>query len=261
VAQRAAASAQVFVDEGALSGGGAGASGGEPVTVSAEDRHHLSRVLRLSDGEQVVATDGRGHWCMCEYRGGALVPTTDVLFEDRLTPSLTVAFAPPKGDRTEWAVQKLTELGVDTIVPLLADRSVVRWDGSRAERALERLRRVAASAAAQCRRVWLPEIGEVQTVPDLAESVGTGGLASPGGLALAELGGDPPGLDRPVVAVGPEGGWSDAELELGLPTVGLGTQVLRSETAVMTAGAFLAGLRAGTVLGARDGSSDDTRPR
>ena len=71
--------------------------------------------------------------------------------EPAAVPALTVAFAPVKGERPEWVVQKLTELGIDRIVPLVSERSVVRWSGARGKATVERLRRVAREAAAQCR--------------------------------------------------------------------------------------------------------------
>jgi 16S rRNA (uracil1498-N3)-methyltransferase len=79
-----------------------------------------------------------------------------------------------------------------------------------------------------------------------AESFRAGGA----GLALAERGGEPPSLERPVLAVGPEGGWSDAERELAPATVTLGDAVLRTETAAVAAGTLLAGLRSALVRGA-----------
>ena len=106
--------------------------------------------------------------------------------EPAADPPVTVAFAPPKGDRPEWAVQKLTELGVDRIVPLVAARSVVRWTGDRAAAPVERLRRVAREAAMQSRRAWLPVVEEPSSFAAVA--------ARPG-AALAVAGGDPPSLD------------------------------------------------------------------
>ncbi len=258
---RAAAAAQVFVDDL-----------GDPVPDPGA-RHHLARVLRLRPGETVVASDGVGRWRSCRYRparrgGGSGPGVASVLeaagpveVEPRLSPRLTVAFAPAKGDRPEWVVQKLTELGIDRIVPLSAERSVVRWEGDRADRAVERLRRVALEAAAQSRRVWLPEVSDLIGVADLAkaeasaaegegaEPAGTEGVpgAATGGLVLAQLGGPPPRPWQRTVAVGPEGGWAPAELGLGLPCVGLGTGVLRSETAALVAAAALSLLRAATV--------------
>jgi 16S rRNA (uracil1498-N3)-methyltransferase len=235
VAVRAAAATQVFVTDVAI-----------PVLDPAA-HHHLARVLRLVDGESVVAADGRGHWRLCAFvrragdPAGTLEVTGPVNFEPPPAPALTVAFAPAKGERPEWVVQKLTELGVDRIVPIHSDHSVVRWAGARAERSVARLRTVAEQAAAQCRRVWLPEVTELDTLVGLA--------ARPGGVALAQLGGAPPSLERPAVAVGPEGGWSAEELAGDLPRVSAGPGVLRSETAAVAVGALLGALRAGTVVG------------
>jgi 16S rRNA (uracil1498-N3)-methyltransferase len=139
-------------------------------------------------------------------------------------------------------VQKLTEIGVDRIVPLAAARSVVRWPAGGAQ--LGRLRRVAREAAVQSRRTWLPVVDDVAAFERLA--------AEPG-AALAHPGGRPPTLDRPVVLVGPEGGWDDAELAGGRSLVGLGPRVLRTETAAVVAGTLLCALRAGTVSGADSG--------
>jgi 16S rRNA (uracil1498-N3)-methyltransferase len=167
-----------------------------------------------------------------------------VQFEARAEPGLTVAFAPVKGERPEWVVQKLTELGIDRIVPLLSERTVVRWSGARGKATVERLRRVAREAAAQCRRVWLPDVSDTMRFDELHT------LGGPDEVVLAQLSGDPPTVAQHVVAVGPEGGWSTEELASGLPTVGFGLSVLRAETAAVTAGALLASLRTGTVAAA-----------
>jgi 16S rRNA (uracil1498-N3)-methyltransferase len=243
IAVRAAAAAQVFVDDPSRP------------QLSEEDAHHLGRVLRLRAGEEVIVSDGAGHWARTTWTGfesGGLAPldgTTDagpgadgcVQFEPAPTPALTVAFAPTKGERPEWVVQKLTELGIDRIVPLVSARSVVRWSGHRGLTAVARLRRVAREAAGQCRRVWLPEIGDVLPFDALA------GLGAPGEVVLAQLSGDRPTAAQRVVAVGPEGGWGGEELSSGLPTVGFGLSVLRAETAAVTAGALMVSLRTGTV--------------
>ena len=98
--------------------------------------------------------------------------------------ALTVAFAPVKGERPEWVVQKLTELGIDRIVPLRSERSVVRWTGARGQASVEKLRRVAREAAAQCRRVWLPEVSDTVAFADLPAS----GRARRGRPGAAERG-------------------------------------------------------------------------
>jgi 16S rRNA (uracil1498-N3)-methyltransferase len=238
---RAAAAAQVFVDNPSLP------------YLSSDDAHHLSRVLRLRAGEEVIVGDGAGRWARTHWTRddkGVLEPVRgapgpggdgSVQFEAASRAGLTVAFAPTKGERPEWVVQKLTEVGIDRIVPLISERSVVRWEGERGDNAVARLRRVAREAAAQCRRVWLPEITGVTAFADVA------GLAGPGQVVLAQLSGDRPRAGHTVVAVGPEGGWSADELASGLPTVGFGLSVLRAETAAVMAGALMVSLQTGTV--------------
>jgi 16S rRNA (uracil1498-N3)-methyltransferase len=215
----------------------------EAPTLDDRDRHHLERVLRLRPGELMTVSDGHGRWRVCRL-GPAIEPVGAVATEARPQPVLTVAFAVVKGDRPEWVVQKLTELGIDRIVPFVAERSVVRWDASRAARNHERLVTVAREAAMQSRRCWLPDVASV------ADFTAVAGLA---GAALADRDGAPLGLDTPTVLVGPEGGWSPAERGAGLPVVGLGPRVLRAETAALAAGALLTALRAAVVAPARPG--------
>lgn len=196
--------------------------------LSEHDEHHVFRVLRVRDGDTVTVTDGRGCWRICEADGGALVPSDDVRYVPRRAPLLTVAFAIPKQDRPEWIVQKLTELGIDRIVPLHAERSVVRWNEERAARHVAKLRRVAAEALQQSRGVWLPEVAEpVEAITLLP------------GAAAAEPGGAPIGPDVSTVAIGPEGGWSPNELAVAGSTVSIGSTVLRVETAALVAGTHL----------------------
>jgi 16S rRNA (uracil1498-N3)-methyltransferase len=219
-------------------------------TLDPADARHLLDVLRLRPGEPVVVSDGAGSWMPCRVSpatagrsgrtaepGSIVVADGEVVVQPAVEPRLTIAFAPVKGDRPEWVVQKLTELGVDTIVPIHTRRSVVRWEGDRSARAVERLRRVAVEAAGQCRRPRLPEILPVSTIGDLADLTGVA-------PALAHPGGGRPTLGHRVVAIGPEGGWDDSELGGGGSTVGLGPTVLRAETAAVVAGALLCALRA-----------------
>ena len=207
------------------------------------DLRHLERVLRLRPGEPVTASDGQGSWRRFAWgAGGRLAPEAAVVVEDRPSPALTVAFALTKGERPEWVVQKLTEAGIDRIVPFVAERSVVRWDAERAARNVERLRVVAREAAMQSRRAWLPEVAGVASFAE---------AASLPGAALAEAGGEGPSLERPTVLVGHEGGWAEEELAAadaaGLPRVGLGPTVLRAETAALAVGVLLCALRSGAV--------------
>jgi 16S rRNA (uracil1498-N3)-methyltransferase len=218
--------------------------------IESEDAHHLAHVLRLRPGERVAASDGRGRWRACRYRGTTTrdAPRSPVLEPDgavvecpRPTPVVTIGFVPTKGDRPEWAVQKLTEAGVDRIAVLRSARAVVRWEGDRQVKAIDRLRRVAREAAAQSRRPWLPDVDGVFALEDLARVV----LPAP--LALAHPGGASPTPRVPAVAIGPEGGWDPAETGAGRPLVGLGPRTLRTETAAVAAGLLLCALRDGLV--------------
>lgn len=197
------------------------------------DRHHLARVLRLRAGDELTVADGRGAWRRCRF-GEALEPIGPVEYDERREPEVVVAFALVKGNRPELVVQKLTEIGVDRIVPFVAARSVVRWDDEKAEHHHARLAIVAREAAMQSRRTRLPSIDLLGTFA---------GVAQIGGAVLADRGGELPSLSRPVALVGPEGGWSDEERGSGLGAMTLGDTVLRAETAAIVAGAALCGLR------------------
>jgi 16S rRNA (uracil1498-N3)-methyltransferase len=186
--------------------------------------HHVFRVLRVSDGEIVTVTDGSGGWRVCRAAGAAIEPDGEEQFEPAPANPLTIAFTVPKQDRPEWIVQKLTEIGVDRIVVLHAERSVVRWDAERATKHLVKLVRVAREAIQQSRQVWLPQIeGPVAAIEFVPDAV----VAEPGGRAVQAA-------DR-VIAVGPEGGWSPAELVAAADQVSLGGTVLRVETAALVA--------------------------
>ena len=181
--------------------------------------------------------DGAGRWRRCRF-GAQLEVVGPVEREERAEPQVTIALALTKGERFDWATQKLTELGVDRILPVVAARSVVRWDEERAAQHVDRLRRISRQAAMQSRRVWLPVVGELRRFEDAA--------AMPG-AALAEQGGAPLTLRTPTVLVGPEGVWDDGELGARLSRVGLSPHILRAETAAVTAAALLTALRAGLV--------------
>jgi 16S rRNA (uracil1498-N3)-methyltransferase len=203
------------------------------------DRHHLRSVLRVRSDEDVSITDGYGGWRLCRLTSaGVLTPTAEIVRQARPAPMVTIGFAPIKGERPGWAVQKLIELGVDRIVLLTSARGVVRWQGERAERHLDRLRAVALQAVKQSRRVWLPEIAGFE---------GAESLAACPGVAMATPGGSPPSLDHPTVLVGPEGGWSPSEEASARATIDLGPGVLRTESAAVAAGVLLTALRAGLV--------------
>ena len=208
----------------------------QPV-LCAEDVHHLAKVRRLRDGDLVSATDGRGSWRWCAFVDAALTVVGEISTESEPSPRLTVGFALVKGSKPELVVQKLSELGIDTIIPFIAERSVVRWDDAKTERQGERLTKVAREASMQSRRVWLPTVAPVARLSD---------LVSFEGAVRADRGGGPLSSTHTTVLIGPEGGWSPAETD-ATPVVGLGHTVLRAETAAIAAATLMVALRDGFV--------------
>jgi 16S rRNA (uracil1498-N3)-methyltransferase len=203
--------------------------------LSAEDEHHLGRVLRLRPGDPLTLSDGRGRWRPARF-GSPPDLAGEVVDVPPPSPPITIGFALVKGERPEWIVQKLTELGVDVIRPFVASRSVVRWTEEKMVRSTQRWRHVAREASMQSRRCRIPEVHPPCRFSEVAALEGA---------ALADRDGAALDLTHAVVLVGPEGGWTDEERALGLPTVRLGPQVLRAETAAIAAGALLAARREG----------------
>ena len=207
----------------------------EPV-LSTDDRHHLSKVLRLRDGDPLTVCDAAGRWRPARF-GNRLEPSGDVV--EVLPPAREVAvgFTLVKSGRPELVVQKLTELGVDRILLLAAERSAFRWGDGKVADNVERLARVVRESGMQSRRVRLPVLESPQRVSVAAQGPG---------VAMAEPGGS--GLDGGVglLLIGPEEGWAAAELG-DRRRVGLGSTVLRSETAAIAAGALMVALRDGRV--------------
>jgi 16S rRNA (uracil1498-N3)-methyltransferase len=185
---------------------------------------------------------------VCAYAGGALEPLSAATVAPAPAPAIGVGFALVKSEKPEWIVQKLTECGVDHILPFTAARSVVRWDDAKAAKNLERLqrlRRVAVEAAMQSRRTWLPTVHPVQP---FATVLAAGGA----GVALADVDGEPATLDTPTVLVGPEGGWSEEERSAGSGRlVVFARSVLRAETAALAAALVLTGLRESVISPAK----------
>lgn len=199
-----------------------------------DDQHHLGRVLRLRDGESVTASNGRGQWRACVWRDGALEVAGEVVASAPPSMRCAVAFTPVKGDRNEWAVQKLTEIGIDEVIILApTQHSVVRW--SDADKQLRKLRVVAREAAMQSRRVWLPSVVGLAALHEVCAGDGAA-VADPDGVALHA------GVS--LVVVGPEGGFAEEELPAGVPRVQLGDTILRAETATLVAATLLVARRA-----------------
>jgi 16S rRNA (uracil1498-N3)-methyltransferase len=208
------------------------------------DAHHLLRVLRVRSGETVTVSDGRGSWRVCVMATNAeLVPMDDTLHHESVSNHpMTVAFGVTKGDKPEIVVQKLTELGVEHIVPVQMDHSVVRWDDDKIDRHHERFEKVSREAAMQSRQIFLPSVHRVMS--NLGALVSDSLMLTQWGtVALADPDGSD-GVDEvSALIVGPEGGFSARELDLVKTRVALTGGVLRAETAAIAAGVLLAAAR------------------
>lgn len=201
-----------------------------------EQVHQVRQVLRLRPGDPLVVVPGDGtEWPavleavsrdgVALRLGERRVPAVEAAREVWLAPALL------KADKLDWVVQKATEIGVAGILPVVSQFAVAR-DLSATR--LERLRRIAVEAVEQSGRVRVPVIAE--PVP-FAQAIARAGavVLAPGGAGLLADGEEGPA----TLLVGPEGGWSPAELalaaEAGVPLAGIGPRVLRAETACVAA--------------------------
>ena len=211
------------------------------IPLEGDTLHHLSKVLRLSPGEEILLLDGLGNLCLCRIEslgrrsGEARVlrrwQESEAVLPIQLLQSL------PKGDKMELILQKGTELGVTEFVPVLAGRSTARLVADREESRQQRWQRIIQEAARQCRRPVLPRLtpaiplaealsacsAELRLLPWEEESRPLAAVLPSRAPASA------------AVLIGPEGGFSAAEAalaaEAGFLPVSLGHRILRSETA------------------------------
>jgi 16S rRNA (uracil1498-N3)-methyltransferase len=227
----------------------AGAGPGSIVEVTGDEAHHAVAVRRLTVGERVVLTDGAGTSVTGEIASTGKrvfsMAVASVRVIEQAEPSFTVVQALAKGERGELAVEMLTEIGTDVIVPWAAARSIAVWRGDRAAKSLAKWRSTAREAAKQARRSWFPEVTEQATTDDVAALLSAADLAvvlhEDASLPMAAL--EVPNSGSIVVVVGPEGGLTPEELATfeaaGLRAVRLGDERLRTSTAGLAAVAAL----------------------
>jgi 16S rRNA (uracil1498-N3)-methyltransferase len=228
-------------------------AGAAAVLLDGPEGRHAAVVRRLQPGEQLDLTDGRGllaHCVVLRTAGSALeLEVLETLEEPAPNPRLTVVQALAKGDRGETAVETMTEIGVDVIVPWSASRSITQWKADRGEKSLAKWRSTAREAAKQSRRAWWPEVAEPATTAKVAELLAAAALpivlheeAEPA-LASVKLPQSADGPSEIVLVVGPEGGISPEELarfaQAGAEPHRMGPTVLRTSTAGTAAAAVL----------------------
>lgn len=235
----------VYVAPGQLHGAGRG----DRLTLEPDDDHHVRTVLRQTRGARLELCDGRGTTAPARLGTDEVELLASPVAHAPPTTTIGVVHALPKGRKLDEVVRVLTELGVDRIVPVTSERSVVRLEGPRRDKAVARWRAVARAAGAQSRRPHLPGIEEPReltgrTGPEggAAELLLVAHVGAPVGLATALRRADV--LQRVTVAIGSEGGWTDAEVAMlvdgGAVPVHLGPAVLRTEHAAGVAVAVIA---------------------
>lgn len=223
---------------------------GRQVVLDGAEGRHAVTVRRLVAGEPVVLADGAGlavHGTVnrTEGKDRLYVDVDSRTEEPAPTPRIVVVQALPKGDRGELAVETMTEVGVDVIVPWAASRCITQWKGERGAKALAKWRSTAREAGKQARRPHLPEVTEQMSTPRVTALLGAAAFAGvlheaatePLATAATPTGGDL------VLVVGPEGGVSPEELAAfataGATAYRLGPTVLRTSTAGVSAASVL----------------------
>ncbi len=212
---------------------------GDILTIDGDQYHHIVRVLRLRKEDKVEFFNGAGvcgKAAILNISDGRLTVAVTEVETVVESGSLEIALSAIKNHRMGWAVQKLVELGVAKISPVVTSRTVVR-PLSDTEKYRSRLLRIAEAAAKQCGRSTLPEIGVPQTLAEYVQACqaenryfGKQGGKDPHAMSF--------GVDSSTaIAIGPEGGFSSAERQLlceaQFVAIGLGDNTLRAETAAI----------------------------
>lgn len=209
------------------------------LVVEGDDYTYLFRARRLAVGDPVVVFDGSGHEAAAIVAAvqdaRATLTVGAVRAPVRIGPRISVLQALIKGDRMDWCLEKLVEVGVDEIVPIETERTVVRLDPARRVSRRDRHHALVVAAARQCGRADLPALAEVAPLATALAAVTSEVrvVAQPGAAPMAPLG----AVASLAILVGPEGGLAPAEVALaerhGFVAVSLGPTILRAETAGM----------------------------
>ena len=219
--------------------------------LTADDTHHLMRVLRAAAGDEVIVTDSRGASFHCKINGmdgkeAVLLPVARVEETDAAGPELILAAAVLKNDKFDWLVQKATELGVNRIIPIQMKYCVVKLNEKRRLERCKRWQKIALEAAKQCGRTDVPPVDDVHSLSELVRDYGERFIVVPYELETVPAQAAAVAARRAdtVVCIGPEGGFAREEIEFlktceRCMTVSLGRRILRAETAALTAAAVI----------------------
>jgi 16S rRNA (uracil1498-N3)-methyltransferase len=222
----------------------------ENLSLSGEEAHHCTEVMRCRAGDRIIVFDGAGTEADAEILStgkGTVALAAKLVSQSARPPAcLTLGQAIPKGKNMDLIIQKATELGASRIVPLLSERTVVQLDGDDLAKKQDKWQRVAIEACKQCGQNWVPEVAEPVSVEQFVKKTTDRfrliAAISPSARTLKEIltdWQDDHGI-RPGAAtllVGPEGDFTPAEVSLalgaGFSPLSLGPIILRSETAAI----------------------------
>ncbi len=221
---------------------------GAEVELGSEDVNHAYRVLRLKAGDYVAVADGRGM-----VRSGLIAASGPkkviVLLGDQLPAAesflkITLFQSPAKGEKMDMIIRQAVELGVTQIVPVYTARSIPRWNSRLEEKKIERWRSIIRSAAAQCRRAYLPHLENLHDLKSVLSRIeGYKTLVlfeEEKNIFLTQILKQPCPENKTVfLFIGPEGGFDSREIEAlneaGAETVHVGQRIMRTETAAVAA--------------------------
>lgn len=210
---------------------------GKEITLTSQQQHYLLRVLRLGDGDKFIAMDGQGNWWLAELGEETARVLQPLEVNTELPISITLMMALPKGNGFDDVIRFGTELGVTCIAPILSDRTLLKPSPQK----LERWQRIAMEAAEQSERAFVPTILEpVKFATAINKYKMQHRFICVARGNYSHLTAVTNNLsDEIIIAIGPEGGWTDSELETavksGFKPVSLGRRILRSVTAPVMA--------------------------
>ena len=199
-------------------------------TLQETEMHHLETVRRLRWGSHLTATDGRGSWNVFRIDKSVLSPVGERQFCEGPKAVSEIYISITKSGKPELVTQKLTELGVSSISFFFSERSVPKWDQKKIEKNRKKLLKVSRLALAQSKGVWLPKIGLGGSFEEIVKGTG---------IALAHQSAKSITKEVRRIAIGPEGGWSAAELDASNSKYSFHRSILRSETAAIAVATIL----------------------
>ncbi len=217
----------------------------DSINISGEDYNHIKKVLRLGNGDRIIACDGEGTDHLVE-----IVKIEDAMVKTRIIESVKNCTEPPiqitlfqglpKSDKMDFIIQKAVELGINEIIPVITERTVVKTDRKSGDKKCERWNKISMEAAKQCNRGIIPKVGFPLGFREALDAAKGSSLSlipyeKEAGTKLKQVLANSSSVGKVSVFIGPEGGFTEKEIEAavscGVQPVTLGPRILRTETA------------------------------